>query len=115
MTDHTVLSDLTDILEVPEEGVLSKVLYRDERIRVVGFAFDSGQELTEHTAAVPVVIQVVSGRFQLTVGGVTREIGTDGWTHLEASVPHSVVAIEPSRLLLTLLSAHGRSSGATKG
>ena len=113
MTDQTLLSDLTNSLEIPDEGVLSKVLYRDDRIRVVGFAFDTGQELTEHTAAVPVVIQVVSGRFRFTVGGTTSEIGPDAWMHLGASVPHSVVAAEPSRLLLTLLSAPGRSSVTT--
>ena len=79
MTDlgATVLNNLTASLEIPEDGVLSKVLYRDDEIRVVGFAFDIGQELTEHTAAVPVVIQVVSGRFQLTAGDVTSEIGSE--------------------------------------
>jgi quercetin dioxygenase-like cupin family protein len=104
MTDQTFLSDVTTSLEIPDEGVLSKVLYRDDTIRVVGFAFDTGQELTEHTAAVPVVIQVVSGRFEFTVGDQTTEIGSDSWMHLKASVPHSVIAVEPSRLLLTLLS-----------
>jgi quercetin dioxygenase-like cupin family protein len=104
MTDQTFLSDVTTSLEIPDEGVLSKVLYRDDKIRVVGFAFDTGQELTEHTAAVPVVIQVVSGRFEFTVGDQTTEIGSDSWMHLKASVPHSVIAVEPSRLLLTLLS-----------
>jgi quercetin dioxygenase-like cupin family protein len=104
MTNQTLLSEVTTSLEIPGEGVLSKVLYRDDKIRVVGFAFDTGQELTEHTAAVPVVIQVVSGRFEFTVGDQTTEIGPDSWMHLKASVPHSVIAIEPSRLLLTLLS-----------
>jgi quercetin dioxygenase-like cupin family protein len=99
----TILSDITTSLEIPEDGVLSKVLYRDDDIRVVGFAFDTGQELTEHTAAVPVVVQVISGRFQFTVGDEESEIGLDSWIHLEASAPHSLVALEPSRLLLTLL------------
>ena len=104
MTDQMLMSDVTESLEIPQEGILSKVLYRDDKIRVVGFAFDTGQELTEHTAAVPVVIQVVSGRFEFVAGVQTSEIGPDSWMHLEASVPHSVVALEPSRLLLTLLS-----------
>jgi quercetin dioxygenase-like cupin family protein len=104
MTDQTLMNDVTESLEIPDEGVLSKVLYRDDMIRVVGFAFDTGQELTEHTAAVPVVIQVVSGRFEFVAGVQMSEIGPDSWMHLEASVPHSVIALEPSRLLLTLLS-----------
>ncbi len=95
--------DITSSLEIPEGGTLSKVLYSNDQIRVVGFAFDAGQELTEHTAGVPVVIQVVSGRFRFTSDGETYEIGPSSWTHLDASVPHSVYAEEPSRLLLTLL------------
>ena len=105
MTEQTLLSNVAESLEIPADGVLSKVLYRDDRIRVVGFAFDTGQELTEHTAAVPVVIQVISGRFDFAIDGESTEIGSDSWMHLAAAVPHSVVALEPSRLLLTLLSA----------
>lgn len=95
--------DLASNLEIPDEGTLSKVLYSDDRIRVVGFAFDSGQELSEHTATVPVVVQVVSGRFRFDAGDESWEIGPSSWMHLDASVPHSVLALEPARLLLTLL------------
>ncbi len=97
--------DIATALEIPEEGTLSKVLYTDDQIRVVGFAFDAGQELTEHTATVPAVIQVVSGRFRFTAGDDRYDIGPSSWVHLAASVPHSVYAVEPSRLLLTLIKA----------
>lgn len=109
MTGQSLLSDVRESLEIPDQGVLSKVLYRDEAIRVVGFAFDTDQELTEHTAAVPVIIQVVSGSFRFTANGETAEIAPMSWLHLNASVAHSVVALEPSRLLLTLLSASSRT------
>lgn len=102
--DSTIISDISASLEIPDGGVLSKVLFRSAKIRVVGFAFDTDQELTEHTAAVPVIIEVVSGRFRFTVGDETQEIGPQSWTYLAASAPHSLVALEPSRLLLTLLS-----------
>jgi quercetin dioxygenase-like cupin family protein len=95
--------DLATNLDIPDEGTLSKVIYSDDLIRVVGFAFDTGQELSEHTAAIPVVVQVVSGRFRFEAADETWEIGPSSWMHLDASVPHSVVALEPSRLLLTLL------------
>ena len=95
--------DLAADLEIPEDGTLSTVLYSDDQIRVVGFAFDTGQELSEHTATIPVVVQVVSGRFRFDVGDESWEIGPSSWMHLDASVAHSVTALEPSRLLLTLL------------
>ncbi len=98
-----LLADLAAALEIPEDGTLSKVLYSDDQIRVVGFAFDEGQELTEHTATVPVIVQVVSGRFAFSATEGEWEIGPASWIHMVADEPHSVRALEPSRLLLTLL------------
>ncbi len=81
---YTFISDLAEELEIPQDGTLSKVLYRDDQLRLVGFAFDTGQELTEHTAAVPVLIQVVSGRLSVTLEADTMELGPDGWLRMEA-------------------------------
>ena len=100
---YTAIEDVAAALEIPEEGTLSKVLYRDDRIRVVGFAFDEGQELTEHTAAVPAILQVVSGRFRVVLGDDEMELGPGSWVHMEAHLQHALEALEPSVLLLTLL------------
>ena len=100
---YFAIDDVAELLEIPADGTLSKVLYRDDRIRVVGFAFDAGQELTEHTASVPVVLEVVAGRFRLVLGDEERVVGPRSWVHMDAHLPHSVEALEPSILLLTLL------------
>ena len=100
---HTFISDLAAQVPIPEDGTLSRVVYTDDQIRVVAFAFDEGQELTEHTAGVPVVLQVVSGQLRVAVEDREEELTAGGWMHLEASLPHSVVATEPAVLLLTLL------------
>ncbi|WAZ26391.1 cupin domain-containing protein [Streptomyces cinnabarinus] len=113
----TVLTDLVAELTVPEDGTLSRVLYRDDRLRVIGFAFAAGQELTEHTSALPVVIQVVQGHLDLVLGDVKTEATPGTWIHLPARLPHSVHASEPSVMLLTMLpapepSGSGEPSGA---
>ncbi len=104
-TTHTFLPDLVAETEIPAEGTLSKVVYKDDQIRVVLFAFDEGQELTEHTAALPAIVQVLSGHFLLTMDSETVEIGPGAWAHMAAGLPHSVEATEPSVMLLTLLPA----------
>ena len=78
-------------------------MYRDDQLRLVGFAFDTGQELTEHTAAVPVVIQVVAGRLSVTLEADTMELGPDGWLRMEANASHSVRALVPTIMILTML------------
>lgn len=100
--DYTLIADIAAEVEIPVDGTLSRVLYRDDRVRVVGFAFDTGQELTEHTAGVPVLIQVVSGRMRVTLGGDEHEIHPATWLRMDEHLAHSVVALEPSVMLLTL-------------
>jgi quercetin dioxygenase-like cupin family protein len=100
---YTYIEDLADALEIPQDGTLSRVLYRDDHLRLVGFAFDTGQELTEHTAAAPVLIQVVSGRLSVALETQTMELGPSGWLRLEAHAPHSVRALVPTVMVLTML------------
>ena len=100
---YTFIPNVAAELEIPVDGTLSRVLYRDERVRVVGFAFDAGQELTEHTAAVPALVEVVSGLIRVTLAADTHEVGPGGWLRMDAQLAHSVVAIEPSIMLLTML------------
>ncbi|KUO20062.1 cupin domain-containing protein [Streptomyces dysideae] len=100
----TVITDLATVLPLPEDGTLSRVLYRDDRLRVVGFAFSTGQELTEHTSALPVVIQVVRGHLELVLGEEKTEATPGSWVHLPARLPHTVRATEPTLMLLTMIS-----------
>lgn len=97
--------DLLKEVEIPEEGTLSRVVYKDDAIRVVVFAFDEGQELTDHTAAKPAIVQVISGRITLDLDGTPVDLEPGSWVRMEANLIHAVVALEPSVMLLTLLVA----------
>lgn len=102
MSDYKLRQDLLEI-EVPADGILSRTIHADERSRVVLFAFGEGQELTEHTASVPAEIVFLKGQMLLTLGGDEHEVGPGHWVHMEAHLPHSVLARTPSVMLLTLL------------
>jgi quercetin dioxygenase-like cupin family protein len=100
----TVIQDLVADLAVSTDGTLSRVLYRSDTMRLVGFAFDAGQELTEHSSALEVVIQVVQGRLSLTLGDAEPvEVGPTAWVHMPPRLPHTVRALEPTVMLLTML------------
>jgi quercetin dioxygenase-like cupin family protein len=109
---YTFIPDVSSEMEIPEQGTLSRVLYRDDRLRVVGFAFDVGQELTEHTASVPAVLQVVQGRLHVVTGGDEHDLGPGGWLRMDARLPHSLTAVERSIVLLTMLSNQPPSADA---
>ena len=99
----TVFLDLAAQVAIPDDGTLSRTLYRDDLLRVVVFAFDEGQELTDHTAAVPALVQLVSGRIRLDMDGDPVDLEPGSWVRMEANLTHAVLALEPSVMLLTLL------------
>lgn len=101
MTSHFI-SDITSEVAVPADGTLSRKLH-DDGVRLVAFAFDAGQQLTEHSTPRAVILQVQTGRLNITAGGDTYDMTVNSWLHLGPNEPHSVVAEEPSVLLLTLL------------
>ena len=100
---YTHLADLDRAVEIPTAGTLSRTICSDPTIKVVLFGFDTGQELSEHAASRPALLQVVRGEARLTLGadGVEAHAGT--WVHMPAGLPHSVRAITPVVMLLVLL------------
>lgn len=101
----TFIADLVAELEIPQEGTLSRVIYKDDDIRLVIFGFDTDQELTEHTAVLPAVIQVIRGAAEIGLDEETVVATPGSWIHMDAHLPHSVRALKPTVLLLTLIKA----------
>lgn len=79
-----------------------------EGARVVVFAFDAGQELREHSAAFPVLLQALTGHLQVTADGRTVDLEPGGVVHMTTRLPHAVRAVVPSRLMLTMLDPAAR-------
>ncbi len=99
----TVVTALPARTALQRESTVSTTVLKAEGVRVVLFAFDTGQELSEHTAAVPALLQVLSGRLAVTASGRTVDLTPGDLVHLPTRLPHAVVAHEPTLLQLTLL------------
>jgi quercetin dioxygenase-like cupin family protein len=67
------------------------------------FAFDAGQELSEHTAPFDALVLVLEGALTLTIGGTPVRATPGTIVRMPASVPHAVYALEPTRMLLIML------------
>lgn len=105
-TENLVMKDLADVasmVDIAPDSTVSRTVLKAEGVRLVLFAFDEGQELTEHTAAVPVLVQALDGRLLVTAAGREVELRPGGILHFGSRLPHAVLALEPSRMLLTML------------
>jgi quercetin dioxygenase-like cupin family protein len=109
---YTHIVDPERTVEIPSNGILSRTVYSDTTVSAVLFGFDAGQELSEHTAARPALLQILRGEARLTLGGDTVEGRAGTWVHMPANLPHSVHATTPLRMLLVLLPAPQTESPA---
>ncbi len=107
MTDLTNVAGLVD---VAPDSTVSRTVMKAEGARLVLFSFDRGQELSEHTAAMPVLLQALDGHLEITADGRTVDLRPGDVIHLGTRLPHTVLAKEPSRLLLIMLDP--RAGGA---
>jgi len=67
------------------------------------FAFDAGEELSEHTAPFDAFVQVLDGAVELTIGGEKVLARAGETVRMSAGVPHAVRAIERFKMLLSLV------------
>jgi quercetin dioxygenase-like cupin family protein len=102
---HTAIADAAAAVAIQPGAVVSKVIHRDEKLNVTVFGFDAGEGLMEHQASQAAVVQVLSGRLRFTADGEEIDAGPGFWVQMAAGTPHSIVATEPTVLLLTLIRA----------
>ncbi len=101
---HTFLSPLTQV-QIQSGSVVSKVIHRDENLEVTVFGFDAGEGLTEHQASRVAIVQVLSGQLRFTVDDEDVNLVPGSWLRMAAGAPHSLIAVKPTIMLLSLTQA----------
>jgi len=103
MTTYTHFLDLAKEVEPPADGILSRTIFQDDKIKAVAFGFAQDQELSEHTAAKPAMLFFVKGEATVGLGGDVQKAQAGTWVHMPASLKHSIEAKTPVVMLLILL------------
>lgn len=89
--------------EIPADSIISRSLFDDGRTKVILFGFAPGQELSEHTAARPAILQFLSGEATLTLGDETMPATPGTWAYMQPHLSHSIVAKTAVVMLLLML------------
>lgn len=90
-------------LPVTPEATTSRVVVNNPLLRVVVFAFDTGELLTEHTSPRAVVVQLIDGAIRFSVAGVEHAMAPGDVIYLAPGERHALVADAPSHLSLVMV------------
>jgi quercetin dioxygenase-like cupin family protein len=84
-------------------AVVSRTIAKARGGSITLFAFDAGQELSEHTAPFDAFVQVLDGAVELVIGGQPVVASAGETVRMPAGVPHAVRALERFKMLLSLV------------
>jgi quercetin dioxygenase-like cupin family protein len=103
--NYTYIADLAEQVTIPTNGILSRALHSDERVKAILFAFDTGQELSEHAASMPAILHLLQGEATLTFGTDSMDARAGAWAYMPPQLQHSIRAKTPVVMLLLLIKA----------
>jgi quercetin dioxygenase-like cupin family protein len=102
MNRETVFGLMTAV-EYQENGIVSRDVIHSENGTITLFAFDKGQELSEHTAPFDACVNVLEGKEVVSIRGVVRVLSAGEAIVMPAGVPHALSAQERFKMLLVMV------------
>jgi quercetin dioxygenase-like cupin family protein len=90
-------------VDYSSNGIVSKRIIQKPTGNLSLFAFDAGQELSEHSAPFDAVVQVLEGEAEININHVPYTVKAGETIIMPANKPHSVLAHKKFKMLLTMI------------
>jgi quercetin dioxygenase-like cupin family protein len=91
------------LAEYQAGAIVSRQISKAEAGNVTLFAFDKGQELSEHTAPYDALVQVLDGEVEIKIAGKPFHLKEGDAIIMPAGDPHGVKALTRFKMLLTMI------------
>jgi len=91
------------LIEYQSGAVVSKTLVKTGNGSVTVFAFDQGQELSEHKAPHDAVVLILDGQAEFRVSGTPHPLTAGDLLLMPANAPHGVKATQRFKMLLSMV------------
>jgi len=96
---------LAELVGYQEGAVVSRQITKADAGNVTLFAFDVGQELSEHTAPYDALVHLLEGQAEVRLGGHPSVLQAGDAIIMPANVPHALKALTRFKMLLTMIRA----------
>jgi quercetin dioxygenase-like cupin family protein len=99
----TQVVPVVDLVTYQDNGIVSRQVLKKATGNITAFAFDAGQELTEHSTPFEAVVEVREGEATVVNAGEPHVVRQGEMIVLPATVPHAVRAEKRFKMLLTMI------------
>lgn len=103
--NYKFLADLQTEAAIPEKGILSRVIQKDDSVNVTLFGMAAGEEISSHSAPTPAILYFLDGEAHLQLGDDALEARRGSFAFMPATLPHAIAARSPVKMLLIQVKA----------
>ena len=94
---------LAELVNYQEGAVVSRQITKADAGNVTLFAFDAGQELSEHTAPYDALLHILDGKAEVRISGREYALSSGEAIVMPGGEPHAVRAPQRFKMLLTMI------------
>ena len=94
-----------ELVQYQAGAVVSRQLVKQDKGNVTLFAFDAGQELSEHTAPFDALVHIIDGEAEITISGKAIRARAGEMVLMPANQPHALKATTRFKMVLTMIRA----------
>jgi len=102
---NSEILDLAALVEYQTGAVVSRQVAKAAGGNVTMFAFDEGQELSEHTAPFDALVHVLDGEVEVKISSQLYQLKAGDGIIMPANAPHALLARKQFKMLLTMIKA----------
>jgi quercetin dioxygenase-like cupin family protein len=100
---HSDVFSFANKVDYSSDGIVSKKIIQKPTGNVTLFAFDKGQELSEHSAPFDALIQVLEGTAKILIDRKPYDVSAGNSIIMPANIVHAVQATSKFKMLLTMI------------
>lgn len=94
---------MAELMEYQKGSIVSREIIKGANGKVTLFAFDLGEELSEHTSPFNALVQVIEGEAEITISGKPHRVKRGEIILMPACQPHALKAVERFKMILTMI------------
>lgn len=94
---------LADLAQYQAGAVVSREILRKKTGTVTVFAFDVGEELSEHTAPFDALVFCLDGEADITISGKIHRLKSGEMIIMPANEPHALKAAKKFKMALIMI------------
>ncbi|MDP2750256.1 MAG: cupin domain-containing protein [Nanoarchaeota archaeon] len=96
--------DIRKLISYSENGIVSKVIIKTDKLNVTLFCMAAGSDMDEHTSTKEGLVYVIEGKGIFNLQGKNIQMLPETLIHMEKSAVHSLKAEQNTSFILYLFS-----------